>query len=70
MDLDRFLNEQNIARYRKLFDASTDKDERAVILELLAEEVAKLKTAPQPKPVSSLGEPPPKRLPADLAVQL
>ena len=47
--LDRFLNEQNIARYRKLLDVSTDLNERAVILELLAEEAAKLKTGAEPK---------------------
>lgn len=41
--LDRFLSEQNVGRFRKLLDASTDQNERAVILELLPEEMTKLK---------------------------
>jgi hypothetical protein len=43
MELEDFLSEQNIARYRKLLDRSTDETERRTIIELLAEEKAKLK---------------------------
>jgi hypothetical protein len=45
-ELDRFLSKQNIARYRKLLQVSTSENERAVILELLAEEVTRLKSDP------------------------
>ena len=41
--LERFVSEQNIALYRKLIDAETDSDQRRTILQLLAEEVAKLR---------------------------
>ena len=46
--LDAFVSDQNITRYRKLLDAATDANERAVILQLLAEEAAKLKHQPTP----------------------
>jgi hypothetical protein len=34
-DLDRFINEQNIDRYRKLLDPSIDEARRSTILQLL-----------------------------------
>lgn len=43
MELDEFMCERNIQRYRLLANASTDALERKVLLELLAEEMAKLK---------------------------
>jgi hypothetical protein len=43
MELEDFLSEQNIARYRKLLDRSHDEIERRIIIQLLAEERAKLK---------------------------
>ncbi len=37
-DLDRFVNEQNINRYRKLLDPRMDEAQRATILRLLESE--------------------------------
>ena len=39
--MDRFISEQNIARYRKLASSATTEAERKRLLELLAEEEAK-----------------------------
>jgi hypothetical protein len=47
MDLDEFLCERNLDHYRRLANSSTHACERQVVLELLAEEVAKLKSVPQ-----------------------
>ena len=47
MELDEFLCERNLERYRTLANSSTRACERQVVLELLAEEVAKLKKCPQ-----------------------
>jgi hypothetical protein len=44
MELDIFLRDQNIKRYRKLIDRSTGPAERRTILGLLAEEMEKLKS--------------------------
>jgi hypothetical protein len=56
MELEDFLSEQNIARYRKLLDRSIDETERRTIVELLAEEKAKLKDRHQlDKPAMSRG---------------
>ena len=41
--MDRFLQDQNIARYRRLRDSSTGETERRMIIKLLVEEMAKLK---------------------------
>ena len=41
MDLDRFVNDQNIERYRRLAEAAATEAERKIMLELLAEEEAK-----------------------------
>jgi len=41
-DLDRFLSEQNIARYRVLVDPNTDESQRRTIVGLLKREFAKL----------------------------
>jgi hypothetical protein len=43
LDLDRFVSEQNIARYRELLDASTDEKQRLTIIQQLADQVAKLR---------------------------
>ncbi len=37
-NLDRFVNEQNIHRYRKLLDAGMDEAQRSTILRLLESE--------------------------------
>lgn len=42
-DLDRFVSEQNITRYRKLLDPGTDEAQRRTIFRLLKKEVAKLR---------------------------
>ena len=41
--MDRFLRDQNIARYRRLRNSSTGESERRMIIKLLVEEMAKLK---------------------------
>jgi hypothetical protein len=43
MELDIFLRDENIRRYRRLLDSSTGKTERGTILKLLAEEMQKIK---------------------------
>lgn len=42
-DLDKFVSEQNVARYRKLLDESTDETNRRVIIRLLADQMAELR---------------------------
>jgi hypothetical protein len=42
-DLERFVSEQNIARYRKLLGESKDETQRLTIAKLLADVVAKLR---------------------------
>jgi hypothetical protein len=42
-DLDIFVSEQNIARYRKLLNPETDESQRRTILRLLKRESAKLR---------------------------
>jgi hypothetical protein len=42
-DLERFVSEQNIVRYRKLLGESKDEAQRLTIAKLLADEVAKLR---------------------------
>ena len=41
MDMDRFVTEQNIARYRELASGTLSESERRTLLQLLAEEEAK-----------------------------
>lgn len=41
MNTDQFVNDQNLARFRKLADAATTEGERTTLLALLAEEQAK-----------------------------
>ena len=41
MDIERFLNEQNIRRYRKLLDIAADEIQRRQINNLLADEEEK-----------------------------
>lgn len=43
MELDIFLRDENIRRYRRLLDSSTGKTERGTIFKLLAEEMQKIK---------------------------
>jgi len=45
-DLDRFVSEENIARYRILFDPKTDDSQRRTILRLLKQEYVKLHDRP------------------------
>jgi hypothetical protein len=45
-DLDRFVSEQNIARYRKLLNPETDESQRRTILRLLKKESAQKKNPP------------------------
>ena len=47
--MDRFVNRENIKRYRGLASASTDAAERLRIMKLLAEEEAKFKGGPEPR---------------------
>ena len=42
-DLDRFVSEQNIARYRNLLNPETSERQRRTILRLLKEESAQLR---------------------------
>lgn len=42
-DLDRFVSEQNVARYRKLLDTSIDDNERRIVIQQLADQMAKLR---------------------------
>ena len=46
-DLDRFISEQNIARYRVLLDPKTDESRRRTILGLLKREFASLYELPE-----------------------
>jgi len=41
--MERFVSQQNIERYRKLLDISTEADERLTIFKLLAEEQEKFR---------------------------
>jgi len=41
--MERFVSQQNIERYRKLLDASTDETQRRMIFKLLAEEREKFR---------------------------
>ena len=43
MDLSDFVHRENIDRYRRMLDASTDESERRAILKLLADEMAQIK---------------------------
>jgi hypothetical protein len=43
--MERFVNQQNIERYRKLLDISTDEPQRRLIFKLLSEEQEKFRTS-------------------------
>jgi rubrerythrin len=43
--MERFVSQQNIERYRKLLDISTNETERRMIFKLLAEEQEKFRQA-------------------------
>jgi hypothetical protein len=47
MELDEFVCEHNLEHFRRLANLSTSAAERQAILELLAEEVGKLKSVPK-----------------------
>jgi hypothetical protein len=47
MDLEEFLLDANIARYRRLLDSSIDETERRALFKLLAEEGTRLKNEDQ-----------------------
>ncbi len=55
MDLDIFLREQNIKRYRKLLESSTGPTERQTIFKLLANEMQTLKSQHHQKNQQSIG---------------
>ena len=42
MNIERFVNDQNLERFRKLASDATSEAERRILLELLAEEQVKL----------------------------
>jgi hypothetical protein len=44
--MERFFSQKNIERYRKILADPRDEAQRRIILKLLAEEEAKLKTRP------------------------
>lgn len=48
MDVDIFMREQNIERYRRLLDSSVRPNERQMILNLLAAEMETLKNKQNP----------------------
>jgi hypothetical protein len=48
MDIERFLNEQNIRRYRKLLDIAADEIQRRQINNLLADEEEKARELVKP----------------------
>ena len=51
--MDRFLQDQNIALYRRLRKSSTGKTERRTIFKLLAEEMGKFKMSVEIGPRNS-----------------
>ena len=52
MDVERFVSEQNIKRFRKLASAATAAADRTTLLALLAEEEAKVIGLGQARPIS------------------
>jgi hypothetical protein len=53
MDLDSFVSEQNLALYRRLLSTALDDEQRRTILDLLADETAKLRTINRRSPPAS-----------------
>ena len=47
--MDHFVHDENLRHYRRLLDCTSDPVERARILELLAEEEAKMVAAKPPE---------------------
>ncbi len=45
MELSDFVHRENIDRYRRMLEASTDESEQRAILKLLADEMAQIKKA-------------------------
>ena len=45
--MERFVGQQNVERFQKLLDRSTDEPQRRMIFKLLAEEQEKLSKLPQ-----------------------
>ena len=56
--VDRFVNRENIKRYRQLASEATDETERARIMKLLAEEEAKFKLELRRRDGAREGRPP------------
>ncbi len=59
MDLERYFNQQNIARYRKLLELVSDQTQRRQIMNLLEEEeyeLAQYADAPTLAPIMKLCE--------------
>lgn len=54
--MDRFLRDQNIARYRRLRDSSTGEPERRMIIKLLVEEMDKFKMSIKEDQQDKLGK--------------
>jgi hypothetical protein len=54
--MDRFLQDQNIALYRRLLNASTAEPERRMIIKLLVEEMDKLKMSKNERPQNKFGK--------------
>lgn len=53
-DLDRFVSEQNIARFRNLLKPETGERERRTILQLLKEESAQLRDGIRPAALNDI----------------
>jgi hypothetical protein len=56
MGLDRFLQDENIALYRRLLNLSTGENERRMIIKLLVEEMDKLKMSKNEYQQKKFGE--------------
>lgn len=56
MELDRFLQDENIALYRRLLNLSTGENERRMIIKLLVEEMDKLKMSKNEYQQKKFGE--------------
>jgi hypothetical protein len=55
--MDRFLQDQNIALYRRLLNSSTAETERRMIIKLLGEEMDKLKMSKNERLQNKFGKP-------------
>lgn len=53
--MDRFIHEENLRHYRRMLERTLEPEERARILNLLAEEEAKTEAAPEFQPGRTAG---------------